>query len=104
MENNPIILLHPVREPLDQTARGALELLARIMLPMERRQFWEGIAADIVAKGVQRGLSPRKAREGADDWAEFVAERLVELEAATPVAGRATRFLGFRGQRDMALK
>src|SRR5215469_15066152 len=60
MKNNPIMLLHPVRKPLDQTARGALELLARIMLPMdtaERSQFWEGIAADIVAKGVQRGLS-----------------------------------------------
>jgi hypothetical protein len=92
MKNTPIILLHPVRKPLDQTARGALELLARIMLPMdtaERSQFWEGIAADIVAKGVQRGLSPQKAREGADDWAEFVAERLVELEIATPVAGSA---------------
>ena len=92
MENNPIILLHPVRKPLDQTARGALELLARIMLPMdtaERSQFWERIAADIVAKGVQRGLGPQEAREGADDWAEFVAERLVELEIATPVAGSA---------------
>jgi hypothetical protein len=37
--------LHPVREPLDQTAVGALELLARMMLPMdtaERTLFWEG--------------------------------------------------------------
>jgi hypothetical protein len=92
MENNPIILLHPVRKPLDQTALGALELLARIMLPMdtaERSRFWEGIAADIIAKGLQRGLGPQKAREGADDWAEFVAERLVELEIAAPVAGSA---------------
>jgi hypothetical protein len=50
LENNPIILLHPVRKPLDQTARGASELLARIMLTMdtrERSRFWEGIAADI---------------------------------------------------------
>ena len=31
MDNNPIILLHPVRKPLDQTALGALELLARIV-------------------------------------------------------------------------
>ena len=29
MADNPIILLHPVREPLDQTVVGALELLAR---------------------------------------------------------------------------
>ena len=54
-----------------------------------RSQFWERIAAGVVAKGVQRGLSPQKAREGADDWAEFVAERLVELEIAAPVAGSA---------------
>jgi hypothetical protein len=37
MADNPIILLHPVREPLDQTAVGALELLARMMLPMGHR-------------------------------------------------------------------
>ena len=45
MADNPIILLHPVREPLDQTAVGALELLARMMLPMdtaERTLFWKG--------------------------------------------------------------
>ena len=45
MADNPIILLHPVREPLDQTAVGALELLARMMLPMdtaERTLFWGG--------------------------------------------------------------
>jgi hypothetical protein len=35
MADNPIILLHPVRERLDQTAVGALELLARMMLPMD---------------------------------------------------------------------
>ena len=33
MADHLIILLHPVREPLDQTAVGALELLARMMLP-----------------------------------------------------------------------
>ena len=73
MADNPIILLHPVREPLDQTAVGALELLARMMLPMdtaERTLFWEGIVADIVSKGLLRGLSPQRAREGVDDWAE----------------------------------
>jgi hypothetical protein len=62
------------------------------MLPMdtaERSRFWEGIAAEIIAKGLQRGLGPQKAREGADDWAEFVAERLVELEIAAPVGGSA---------------
>jgi hypothetical protein len=55
--DNPIILLHPVREPLDQMGVGALELLARMMLPMdiaERTLFWEGIAADIVSKGLLR--------------------------------------------------
>src|SRR5580692_2770088 len=64
MADNPIILLHPVREPLDQTAVGALELLARMMLPMdtaERTLFWEGIVADIVSKGLLRGLSPQRA-------------------------------------------
>ena len=62
MADNPIILLPLVREPLDQAAVGALELLARIMLPMdtaERTLFWEGIAADIVSKGLQRGLMTR---------------------------------------------
>ena len=56
MADNPIILLHPVREPLDHTAVGALELLARMMLPMdtaERTLFWEGIVADIVSKGLR---------------------------------------------------
>jgi hypothetical protein len=92
MADNPIILLHPVREPLDQTAVGALELLARMMLPMdtaERTLFWEGIVADIVRKGLLRGLSPQRAQEGADDWAQLVAKRLIELEAAVPVAGSA---------------
>jgi hypothetical protein len=92
MADNPIILLHPVREPLDQTAVGALELLARMMLPMdtaERTLFWEGIVADIVSKGLLRGLSPQRAREGVDDWAQLVAKRLIELEAAIPTAGSA---------------
>ena len=92
MADKPIIMLYPVREPLDQTAVGALELLARMMLPMdtaERTLFWEGIAADIVSKGLRRGLSPRRAQEGADDWAQLVAKRLIELEAAVPVAGSA---------------
>jgi hypothetical protein len=35
MADNPIILLHPLREPLDQTVVGALELLARMILPMD---------------------------------------------------------------------
>jgi hypothetical protein len=35
MADNPVILLHPVREPLDQPAVGALELLARMMLPID---------------------------------------------------------------------
>ena len=92
MADNPIILLHPVREPLDQTAVGALERLARMMLPMdtaERTLFWEGIVADIVSKGLLRGLSPQRAQEGADDWAQLVAKRLIELKAAVPVAGSA---------------
>ena len=92
MADNPIILLHPVREPLDQTAVGALELLARMMLPMdtaERTLFWEGIVGDIVSKGLLRGLSPQRAQEGADDWAQLVAKRLIELKAAVPVAGSA---------------
>ena len=91
MADNPIILLHPVREPLDQTAVGALELLARMMLPMdtaERTLFWEGIVADIVSKGLLRGC-PQRAQEGADDWAQLVSKRLIELEAAVPVAGSA---------------
>jgi len=53
MADKLIILLHPVREPLDQTAVGALELLARMMLPMdtaERTLFWEGIAASAAAQ------------------------------------------------------
>ena len=53
MADNPIILLHPVREPLDQTAVGALELLARMMLPMdtaERTLFWEGIVPTLSAR------------------------------------------------------
>jgi hypothetical protein len=29
MADSPIILLHPVREPLDQTAVGALELVRK---------------------------------------------------------------------------
>ena len=92
MADNPIILLHPVREPLDQTAVGALELLARIMLPMDtavRTLFWEGIVADIVGKGLLRGLIPQRAQEGADDWAPLVAKGLIELKAAVPVAGSA---------------
>ena len=63
MADSPIILLHPVREPLDQTAVGALELLARMMLPMdtaERTLFWEGIVADIVQQGsITRIKSPK---------------------------------------------
>jgi hypothetical protein len=68
------------------------DLLARMMLPMdtaERTLFWEGIVADIVSKGLLRGLSPQRAQEGADDWAQLVAKRLIELEAAVPVAGSA---------------
>jgi hypothetical protein len=92
MADNSIILLHPVRQPLDQTAVAALELLARMMLPMdtaERALFWEGIAADIVSKGLLRGLSPQRAHEGADDWAQLAAKRLIELEVAIPVEGNA---------------
>jgi hypothetical protein len=92
MADNPMILLHPVREPLDQTAIGALELLARIMLPMdtaERTLFCEGIVADIVSKGLLRGLSLQRAQQGADDWAQLVAQRLIELKADVPVAGSA---------------
>jgi hypothetical protein len=92
MADNFIILLHPVREPLDQTVVGALELLARMLLPMdtaERTLFWEGIVADIGSKALLRGLGPQRAQEGADDWAQLVAKRLIELEAAVPVAGSA---------------
>ena len=48
MADNLIILLHPVREPLDQTAVGALELLAgsairrglgAVARPLHRRQI-----------------------------------------------------------------
>ena len=92
MADNSIIPLHPVSEPLDQTAVAALEVLARMMLSMdtaERTLFWKGIAADIVSKGLLRGLSPQTAHEGADDWAQLVAKRLIELEAAIPVEGNA---------------
>jgi hypothetical protein len=33
LENNPIILLHPVRKPIDQTARGALFMCWRSAVP-----------------------------------------------------------------------
>jgi hypothetical protein len=53
MADHPQILLHPVREPLDRTAVGALELLARMMLPMdiaERTLFWEGSRLTLSAR------------------------------------------------------
>jgi hypothetical protein len=40
-------------------------------------------------KRLLRGLSPQRAQEGADDWAQLVAKRLIELKAAVPVAGSA---------------
>jgi hypothetical protein len=66
--------------------------MSRMMLPMdtaERTLFWEGTVADIVSKGLLRGLSPQRAQEGADDWAQLVAKRLIEVKAAVPVAGSA---------------
>jgi hypothetical protein len=90
MATKPIIL-QSIRK-LDQAARAALELLTCIMLPMdtaERSRFWEGISADIVAKGLQRGLSMQEAQEGAEDWARFVIPQVVELEIAARVAGSA---------------
>ena len=92
MADNPIILLHPLRgaarsdgrrrpgaaRPHDAADghRGTHPILGRDL-------------ADIVSKGLLRGLSPQRAQEGADDWAQLVAKRLIELKAAVPVAGSA---------------
>jgi len=100
MADNPIILLHPVREPLDQTAVGALELLARMMLPMdtaERTLFWEGIVADIVSKGLLRGLSPQRAQEGADDLGAARRQAAHRVESGRSRRGKRLAFVRAAG-------
>ena len=54
MADNLIILLHPVREPLDQTAVGALELLARMRLPIRLSDQMNSIKRVGPVKGPHR--------------------------------------------------
>ena len=68
MADNPIILLHPVCEPLDRTVVGALELLARMMLPMDTagtHLCGKGSSPTLSTRVYYADQSPQRAQEGA---------------------------------------